>query len=536
MKAFAQQLTDERARRRARRARAQDLGPDVPKPTGTPRLRRGSVANRSTPTQPWRSTPPPKPGPTRALTRAGADVVPAAQRPTVLLNERPGVPVVSATLVLKTGSGANPVWQARARELHRGDARRRNHDPLGAADRERSGAAGRVADHRVDGGLDAGVRHVADPHVPADARRCWPTSCAIRAFPPRKSSASAPAALRSSCSSGENANAVASAVTAAALYGPSHPYGYTELGTEASNKGDDGRRHARVLGEELRAQQRGARGLRPDLRGGAAAAGRAGVRRLAARHARLTRRTLRRHDHSEDRAGRQAGCARRRSCAAVSIAAPRATPDYEAMLVLNDTFGGLFSSRINLNLREAHGYTYGANSQFVFRRSPGFFVVATGVRTDVTAPALSEIVKELARIRDGVTRRRAHAGEGFDRPLVCRREFETSSRVTNTTANLFLYDLPLDYYAKAQAALFRGDVGAGDWRPRGSISCRKRRCSSWSATGRRSEPDLEKLNLGPIELWTPDATRTVGRPQPATSSVSMSLTERWASDPASRRV
>ena len=73
----------------------------------------------------------------------------------------------------------------------------------------------------------------------------------------------------------------------------------------------------------------------------------------------------------EDRDGGQA----RRAAVAVAgrrrLAAPRATPDYEAMRLANDTFGGLFSSRINLNLREAHGYTYGANSQFVFRRTPG---------------------------------------------------------------------------------------------------------------------------------------------------------------------
>ena len=61
-----------------------------------------------------------------------------------------------------------------------------------------------------------------------------------------------------------------------------------------------------------------------------------------------------------------------------SIGAPRATPDYEALRVMNETLGGLFSSRINLNLREEHGYTYGANSQFVFRRAAGPFLVASG--------------------------------------------------------------------------------------------------------------------------------------------------------------
>src|SRR5262249_593411 len=77
------------------------------------------------------------------------------------------------------------------------------------------------------------------------------------------------------------------------------------------------------------------------------------------------------------------------------IGAPRSSPDYRAIQVMNLGLGGLFSSRIYHNLREEHGYTYGATSSFTFRRAAGPFAVSTGVRTDVTAPALSEIFKEL---------------------------------------------------------------------------------------------------------------------------------------------
>ena len=66
--------------------------------------------------------------------------------------------------------------------------------------------------------------------------------------------------------------------------------------------------------------------------------------------------------------------------------------------VMNLILGGLFSSRINLNLREDHGYTYGAFSQFVFRKDAGPFWVGSAVRTDVTAPAVAEIFKELKRM------------------------------------------------------------------------------------------------------------------------------------------
>ena len=77
-------------------------------------------------------------------------------------------------------------------------------------------------------------------------------------------------------------------------------------------------------------------------------------------------------------------------------------------------------------------------------------MVASGVRTDVTAPALSETVKELARIRDGVTAEELTlAKDAIIRSLPA--QFETSGRVTATTSNLFLYGLPLDYYTTAQA-------------------------------------------------------------------------------------
>ena len=79
---------------------------------------------------------------------------------------------------------------------------------------------------------------------------------------------------------------------------------------------------------------------------------------------------------------------------------PRSSPDYVPVRVMNTILGGMFASRINMNLREEHGYTYGANSQFPFWRSGGPFSVATGVRTDVTAPAVHEVMLELKRMSE----------------------------------------------------------------------------------------------------------------------------------------
>src|SRR5688572_32695899 len=78
-----------------------------------------------------------------------------------------------------------------------------------------------------------------------------------------------------------------------------------------------------------------------------------------------------------------------------TIGAARSSPDFRPLQVMNIALGGLFSSRINMNLREKNGYTYGASSQFTFRRAAGPFQVGSGVRTDVTGPSVSEIFKEI---------------------------------------------------------------------------------------------------------------------------------------------
>src|SRR5204862_8207806 len=81
------------------------------------------------------------------------------------------------------------------------------------------------------------------------------------------------------------------------------------------------------------------------------------------------------------------------------VGLPRKNPDFFPALVMNAVLGGLFGSRINLNLREAHGYTYGASSFYDWRKGPGPFVVSTAVQSEVTAPALREISLEIERIR-----------------------------------------------------------------------------------------------------------------------------------------
>ena len=128
------------------------------------------------------------------------------------------------------------------------------------------------------------------------------------------------------------------------------------------------------------------------------------------------------------------------------VGLPRKHPDFFPTLVMNAVLGGLFGSRINLNLREAHGYTYGASSFYDWRRGPGPFVVSTAVQSEVTAPALREILLEIDRIR----------GERIsDEELSLARDYldgvfpiryETTAAIASALATLVIYDLPADYY------------------------------------------------------------------------------------------
>ena len=127
--------------------------------------------------------------------------------------------------------------------------------------------------------------------------------------------------------------------------------------------------------------------------------------------------------------------------------APRATPDYHALLMLNTILGGQFVSRINLNLREAKGYTYGVRTGFDLRRGIGPFVMQTSVGTDVTLPAIREALNE---IRDIASTRPATADElsmGF--ATVSKgypRGFETATQVARSVAQLALHGLPDTYF------------------------------------------------------------------------------------------
>ena len=125
----------------------------------------------------------------------------------------------------------------------------------------------------------------------------------------------------------------------------------------------------------------------------------------------------------------------------------RSTPQYFPLRVLNTVLGGAFTSRLNLNLREEHGFTYGVRSRFLVRRGAGPWCVSTAVGTDVTADAVREAVFEItALVAEGPTQEEVDAARDY-LAGVFPLELETTGQIAARIAELLIYDLPDDYYA-----------------------------------------------------------------------------------------
>jgi zinc protease len=182
------------------------------------------------------------------------------------------------------------------------------------------------------------------------------------------------------------------------------------------------------------------------------------------------------------------------------IGTVRTTPDFPALQVLNEAIGGGFTSRLNLDLREEKGYTYGIGSRFEYGRRPGPFVVRTAVKSDVAVPAIREILAQLRRAGAApLTPEELQRARGsLTRSLPAM--FETNGATGSSFGELFAYALPLDYFRQLPSQLTK--VGAADLPPLA------RRYFDPApmvviAVGDRAtlQPALDALKLGPIEVW-----------------------------------
>jgi predicted Zn-dependent peptidase len=180
-------------------------------------------------------------------------------------------------------------------------------------------------------------------------------------------------------------------------------------------------------------------------------------------------------------------------------AVARNNPDFFPMLVLNTLLGGSFTSRLQQNLRETHGYTYGARSSYSWRRGAGPFQAAAAVRTAVTDSSLVEFFKELNRVRseavpaDELARAKNYVALGLPRNL------ETNSSLAFGMADLATYGLDssfYDSYVDRVMAVTAADVQrvANRYvRPGESVVV---------VVGdlKTIEPTVRALNLGPVEV------------------------------------
>jgi zinc protease len=183
---------------------------------------------------------------------------------------------------------------------------------------------------------------------------------------------------------------------------------------------------------------------------------------------------------------------------AYGLGLPITTPDLQALQVMNYTLGASFGSRINMNLREEHGYTYGANSNYSFYRAGGPFVAGGLMRTNITAEAVKELLYEIKRFP---------ANPPTDAELKMAKDariqslpgqFEVTAATAGALGSIFLFDRPLNYYAtlpEKYSSVTAADVARvakEDVHPDQLVIV---------AVGDRAkiEPALKELNIAPIE-------------------------------------
>ena len=184
------------------------------------------------------------------------------------------------------------------------------------------------------------------------------------------------------------------------------------------------------------------------------------------------------------------------------VGVPRTTPDYVAIEVLNTVLGGSFTSRLNQNLREKHGYSYGANSIFDMRGSAGPFLAAAGVQTDKTADALKEFFVELDGILAQIPPAELEKAKNYV-ALGFPGEFETTGDLARNLEDLIVYNLPEDTYASFVGAVSR--VTAADLQRAAARYIQPDKMAVVVVGDRGAiEGGIRGLNLGPIQVMPVD--------------------------------
>ena len=175
----------------------------------------------------------------------------------------------------------------------------------------------------------------------------------------------------------------------------------------------------------------------------------------------------------------------------------RTAPGYFPLTVLNTVLGGTFTSRLNLNLREDKGFTYGVSSRFLLRRAGGVFRIATAVQTEVTAAAVREVLAETeALVADGPTPAEVRAARDYLAGIFPLR-METTTQVASGVAQMFVHGLSADHHARYRERMRAVEVDD-------AARAARRRIHPHALTvvvagdADRVAPELEAL--GPVEV------------------------------------
>jgi zinc protease len=464
--------------------------------------------------EPWRTTPPAAgPASTAKLPRAKKFTLPNGL--TTFLVEANHLPIVAANVVFRSGSALDPpglegLAGFTASMLDEGTEKR---NALEIADEVHALGALLGTGSQVDGS-NAFTRSLK-PNAPA-ALALLADVVTAPAFPATEVDRVRNERLTALLQQKDQPFPTAIRVMNSCLFGPKHPYGHTVLGTEEALKEvarDDlesfyknayGPKNAALIlvGNLTEAE---AKKLAQDAFGSWKGSSKAAPPPPAGvmTDARVV---------IVDKPGSNST-----ALLAGQFGVARSNPEYERLDVMNTVLGGLFSSRINMNLREDKGYSYGAFSFMGQNRGVGPFMAGAQVRADVTGPSVEEILKEVTVMRDkGVTDEELKLSkESIVRPLPAN--FETSQSTAGTMANLYLFDLPVDYYETLPsrvAAITSADVAAVAKKyltPERMVVV---------AVGDRKtiEPQLQKLNLGTVAIRDAEGKPVTGTAAPASSA------------------
>lgn len=476
-----------------------DLGPDVPTPENQ-KKGKSTGGESVNPDAAWRENPP-SPGAARPLNLPVPEIFKLPNGLTVYYHFRPGLPVAAAHLVLNTGSAANPIEKPglasfTAGMLQEGTETRNATqiaDEAALLGTELASGASMDASSVGAGSLTKNFPGVLDLIADVALHPAFPAEEVERR---RASRLAAFADERS------DPDTIVSRTDAAALFGPHHPFGYDNVGTEPSIKAM-AREDLVNFWKTYYVPENAALVVAGNIpiddlkklveeKFGAWKGGEVAPPQLGAPETTKAKIVI------VDRPGAQQTQVR-----LLQMGVSRATPDYPALEVMNSELGGLFSSRINLNLREEHGYTYGAGSTFVYRRTLGYFATGGGMRTDVTAPAVTEMLKEIHRMIDTEMKPEELSLAKDSQSRSLPGMYETSGGEAGALSELFVYNLSRDYFSLLPERL--NAVTAGDAQAAAKKYLHPDQMILVCVGDRaKIEPELVKLDLGEVEIRDAD--------------------------------